>query len=292
MINSPSALKSVFLASRPKTWIAGISPVVIGAALAYKDGSLSISLFLYSLLFSLLVQIGTNFSNDYFDFLKGADNDQRIGPPRAVAMGWISPKAMHNLSLLAFAASFAASIPLVLACGLWSLAFVISSIGFGMLYTGGPRPLGYLGLGELFVLTYFGPVAVLGTYFVQRHTITLDAIFLSLSPGFIASAILIANNLRDEKTDRIAKKNTLVVRFGTYFGQYEYAVCLIAGILLPNAAGYYSPLFCLALGYILVKQAFSDAEKAPLLPKTALVLAILTFAIVLESCKSAVTAPF
>jgi len=243
MASSPSALKSFVLASRPKTLIAGISPVVIGTVLA---GTVSIPLFTCCLLFSVLIQIGTNYANDYYDFVNGADAN-RVGPARAVASGWLQPKQMKLAYQAVFAAAFLASIPLVATCGLWALFFVLSSIAFGILYTGGPRPLGYLGLGDILVLIYFGPVAISGTYFVQTHE--FPPVLLTLPPGLLSCAILTANNLRDVETDRAAGKNTLVVRFGTTFGQWEYAICIVTASLIPVIYGHYWTLLLLPFAW-------------------------------------------
>jgi len=277
MPNSQNALKAYFIASRPKTWIAGVSPVIMGISLAAKEGfALSKTLFLCSLFFSLLIQIGTNFANDYFDFLHGADT-HRVGPPRATTLGWIQPVQMKKAYLTCFAIATLISIPLVAACGLWALFFVFSSIAFGILYTGGPKPLGYMGLGDLLVLLYFGPVAIAGTYFVQRHS--LPPLLLTLAPGFLSCAILTANNLRDEQTDRSVGKKTLVVRFGKTFGRWEYALSIFLAALIPSFYGIYLPLLILPLAIPLLKMAFTyktAQEVIPLLPRTAFLLIVFT----------------
>jgi 1,4-dihydroxy-2-naphthoate octaprenyltransferase len=276
MQDSPSVLKAYISASRPKTWIAGISPVLIGTVLAAKEGSISLPLFTCCILFSLLIQIGTNFANDYFDYINGAD-ENRVGPPRATTLGWIQPEQMKTAYVTLFIGAFFASIPLIAVCGIWALCFVLSSIAFGIFYTGGGKPLGYMGLGDILVLIYFGPVAVAGTYFVQQHTI--PPLLLTLAPGFLCCAILTANNLRDEQTDRISKKNTLVVRFGKTFGRWEYATCIFLAAIIPVFYGIYFPLLILPLSIPLLKQAFtytSPQEAIPLLPQTALLLIFFT----------------
>lgn len=286
MENSPSALKAIFLASRPKTWIAGVSPVAIGSALAFRDGAFSESLVSCSLLFSLFIQIGTNFANDYFDFIHAVDTPRRIGPKRAVASGWLRPEIMRNASFILFIAAFLISLPLVYTAGIWSLLFVLSSIAFGFLYTGGPNPLGYMGLGEILVLIYFGPVAVCGTYFVQHHQITLLTLCGSLIPGFLSTAILIANNLRDEETDRASGKNTLVVRFGKTFGRAEYTGAILLASLAAIPFGMIFPLFILLAAIPLVWTVYSyqnPVEIIPLLPRTALFLILFTLLFCFES---------
>jgi 1,4-dihydroxy-2-naphthoate polyprenyltransferase len=279
MANSPSVLKSLLLASRPKTLIAGISPVIIGASLAAKDAPLSMFLFCCSLFFSLFIQIGTNYANDYFDSIQGVDTEKRIGPARAVANGWLTPNAMRNAAFAFFFGAFCVSLPLIFTCGSWALLFVFTAITFGILYTGGPRPLGYLGLGDLLVLIYFGPVAVIGTYFVQQHTISWPIFLLSLSPALLSVAILTANNLRDEETDRAAGKNTLIVRFGRRFGALEYATCILLAAFLPINGGFFFPLLILPIAAPLIRKAFvfqNHEELIPLLPKTALLLIFYT----------------
>jgi len=280
---SPSALRSFLLASRPKTLIAGLSPVIVGANLAAQEAPLSFSLFICSLLFSLLIQIGTNYANDYFDFIQGADTDERIGPQRAVASGWITPSAMKNGSLSAFLGAFCISLPLVLACGVWSIVFVLSAIACGIFYTAGTKSLGYLGLGDLLVLIYYGPVAVIGTYCVQQHSLSWPILMISLSPGLLSTAILVSNNLRDRELDKLANKRTLVVRFGPTFGAIEYAICIGLAAFLPLFAGYFFSLLILPIAAPLIRRAFLPAsELISLLPKTAMLLFLYTLFFSLE----------
>lgn len=225
----PSAPKAYFLASRPKTWIASISPVLIGATMAPKVNFTVLTL---TLLFSLCIQIGTNFANDYFDFIKGADA-RRNGPKRATQEGWVQAPAMLRASLITFTLGLIAAIPLMMVVGLWSLFLALACVTFGILYTGGPKPLGYQGLGEFLVLPFFGPTAVCGTYFLQTGSLDLSVFIAGLAPGFLSCAILIANNLRDEETDRSANKWTLVARFGKTFGKWEYTFNVVAASFVP-----------------------------------------------------------
>jgi len=227
--NFPNALEKWVLAARPKTWIAGVSPVCIGASFAMH----SYLLFGATLLFALCIQIGTNFANDYFDFLKGADTSERMGPKRAVQQGWIAPASMLQATKITFGIAFLLAIPLILSAGIWSLGIVFLSILCGVLYTGGPKPLGYLGLGELFVLIFFGPVATFGAYYVQAHAFHMPVFIAGFAPGLFSTALIVANNLRDAATDKIAKKNTLVVRFGTLFGKLEYTFFIGAPFVIP-----------------------------------------------------------
>jgi 1,4-dihydroxy-2-naphthoate polyprenyltransferase len=225
-----SALKAYFLAARPKTWIASISPVLIGASLVPKIDPF---LFGLTLLFSLLIQIGTNYANDYYDYIKGTDNLNRIGPKRAVNEGWITPSSMLRATWLVFALSLLIALPLISNAGLWSLSLAILIIALGFLYTAGPKPLGYLGLGELLVFLFFGPVATIGTIYLQTHSISTPAILASLPPGLLSCSILIANNLRDENTDRVAGKKTIIVRFGSRFGALLYTGTILVSTLVP-----------------------------------------------------------
>lgn len=281
---SPSALKVYFLASRPRTWPASLCPVWIGAWMAPQ---INWTLFVLTLGFSLFIQIGTNYANDYFDFQKGADTSNRIGPKRAVQQGWVSPASMLLAAVVAFGIAVAFALPLMVRAGLWSLPAAGLCVLFGVLYTGGPKPLGYLGLGETLVFVFFGPVAVCGTYFLQTMSVSAEAAIASLAPGFISCSILIANNLRDEISDRAANKRTLAVRFGRVFGAWEYAGSLAAASLVPLALIYFydfplnlasaSLLFFAAIPSM--KRAFefkTPLEAMPLLQNSSLLLLVYT----------------
>jgi len=253
-INSPNILKCYWIASRPKTWTASICPVLIGTSLAFYMGFFSLPIFILTLLFSLCIQIGTNFANDYFDFIKGADTEMRKGPQRATQQGWIPPSDMLRASLLAFSFALFFAIPLMLMAGLWSWGVALLCILFGLLYTGGPKPLGYVGLGEILVFVFFGPVAICGTYFLQTGEMDFFIFLASLSPALLSTAILVANNLRDETSDRIANKKTLVVRWGRKFGSYEYAILILFASIIPSllALFHLAPLSLTITSLILV----------------------------------------
>lgn len=250
------------LATRPKTWIASLSPVLIGASMA---PSVCWRIFFLTALFSLLIQIGTNFANDYFDFMKGADTKEREGPKRAVSQGWISPLAMKKATAIIFGFAFLIAVPLMIIAGSWSLWITVAAILFGILYTGGPKPLGYLGFGELLVFCFFGPVATCGTYFLQTNTIGEAVLLSSFAPGFFSCSLLIANNIRDEKTDKSAGKNTLVVRFGSLFGKLEFVLSISLPLFIPLGLVifYGAPINLLGVFFLfpisirLIKQAFS-----------------------------------
>ncbi len=228
-------LKVWLLAIRPKTLWAAICPVMIGTAMAYRDGIADFPTALLALSGAVTIQIGTNLANDYFDYKKGADQDTRIGPLRVTQAGLIKPSVVKSAFIFFFflAALIAA---LLVARGGWPIAVIgIASIISGILYTAGPRPLGYIGLGEIFVLIFFGPVAVGGTYYVQSLEINPAVILAGLGPGFFSTAILAVNNLRDIDGDRKAGKKTLAVRFGAGFARGEYLFAIISGSLTPVA---------------------------------------------------------
>lgn len=222
-------------AIRPKTLAAGAVPVIIGVGLAYRDGVGRLLPALAAFAGSLFIQIGTNLANDYYDFKRGADTSQRVGPVRVTQNGLIPPASVLAAALLSFAAAFAVGLYLV-AVGGWPIALLgtVSLIcGFG--YTGGPAPLAYAGLGDLFVLAFFGFGAVAGTYFVQAGALTPAVTWAAIPAGTLAAAILVVNNLRDEETDAKAGKRTLVVRWGALAGKIEYCAMLAAAFAAPLA---------------------------------------------------------
>ena len=219
------------LAIRPKTLGAGIAPVIMGLALASGDNAVHWPSFLCALLGSVLIQIGANFANDYFDHQKGADTADRIGPLRVTQAGLISPQGMWRATLLVFLAACLPGLYLVWRGGWPIVAIGIASMGCALLYTGGPLPFGYLGFGDLFVWIFFGPVAVAGTYYVQALTVTSTAILAGGAAGLFSVAILVVNNLRDIEQDRGAGKRTLAVRFGRRFTRWEYAGSLMIGAI-------------------------------------------------------------
>ena len=208
--------------------------MLIGTALAYSDGHLHVLSALCAALGALFIQIGTNFANDYFDFVKGTDTAARVGPTRATQAGWVTPRMMLVATVIAFGLALVPGAYLIARGGTPILIIGVVSIMCGVLYTGGPYPLGYLGLGDLFALFFFGPVAVGGTYYVQAQTIDPLPIIAGLAPGLFSTAILCVNNLRDIEEDRIADKKTLAVRFGKTFSRLEYTLALlIASVGVP-----------------------------------------------------------
>jgi 1,4-dihydroxy-2-naphthoate polyprenyltransferase len=226
-------------ASRPKTLIASISPALIGTVLAWKNGSFSPLIFLLTLLTGVAIQVGTNFANDYFDFLKGADTLDRKGPRRITQAGLVALPVMRKAIILAFTAAALFSAYLAFIGGPYISLLTILYIGLSLAYTAGPVPLAYLGLGDFFVLIFYGPIATLITYYLQSHELPLHVGLLGLCPGLVSTAILTANNLRDVNEDRNCNKKTLVVRFGETFGKMEYTLCLVAACLIPCLYGHY-----------------------------------------------------
>jgi 1,4-dihydroxy-2-naphthoate octaprenyltransferase len=220
------------LAARPKTLPAAASPVLVGAALAYGNGVFNLTPALLALVFALLIQIATNYANDYGDFAKGADTSARQGPARAVASGLVSERAMLRAASMVFAAAFIEGFFLI-PYGGWTLVAVGAlSVACGLGYSLGPWPLSYNYFADFFVLAFFGVVAVTMTYFVQSGSIPADALVASLVPGALSVNILAVNNYRDLDADRAAGRRTLVVRFGRRAGAWEY----LAMLLLANAA--------------------------------------------------------
>jgi 1,4-dihydroxy-2-naphthoate octaprenyltransferase len=202
------------MAARPRTLPAAIAPVLVGTALAGAQGEFRPLAFVAALVGSIFIQIGTNLSNDYSDARRGADTEERLGPVRVTAGGLVPPRKVLVATWLAFGIAVAAGIYLVALVG-WELLLIgAASILAGVLYTGGPRPYGYEGLGEVFVFTFFGLVAVVGSYYVQTEEVTRLAVILAVPVGLLAAAILMVNNIRDIDTDRRAGKRTLAVRLG------------------------------------------------------------------------------
>lgn len=226
-------IKIWLLASRPKTLWAGIAPVIIGTALAYGEGKFHLLSAAAALVASLLIQIATNFSNDYYDFKHGADTKERLGPTRITQSGLVKPGIVKIAFVLTFALAFLVGLYLIWRGGWPILTIGILSIILGILYTGGPFPLGYHGLGDIVVLIFFGPVAVGGTYYVQALEITPEILIAGLSPGLLSMALLTVNNLRDINTDRKAGKKTLAVRFGKFFTRMEYLTSITIACLIP-----------------------------------------------------------
>jgi 1,4-dihydroxy-2-naphthoate octaprenyltransferase len=211
-------------ASRPKTLVAGLVPVVLGSAFAFHLGAFQLGIFLCALLGALAIQIGTNYVNDASDFEKGADTVDRLGPPRMAASGLLTPRALYLGAGACFLLAIVFGSYLILAAGWWMLVIGLASIFFAVIYTAGPYPLAYLGLGDLFVFIFFGLVAVLGTVFAHVGHLEEGALYLALATGFHGMGLIAVNNLRDIPTDIVAGKKTLAVRLGDRASRFYYAI--------------------------------------------------------------------
>ncbi len=231
----PTAWRHWIEAARLRTLPAAVIPVLVGTTLAAARDAANYPAAALCLAFALLVQVGTNFANDYFDFIKGADTLARVGPRRAVAAGLIAAPVMRRAMLLVFGAAFLTGLLLLPAGGWILLPIGVVSIFSGYAYTGGPFPLGYNGLGDLFVFIFFGLVAVDTTFYVQAGYVTPAATACAAAIGLLAANILVANNYRDAATDAAAGKKTLVVRFGKKFAVWQYALSSLGAMLCPLA---------------------------------------------------------
>jgi 1,4-dihydroxy-2-naphthoate octaprenyltransferase len=233
------ALRLWALAARPRTLPAAVAPVLVGTALAIVDDEFAALAFVAALIGSVFIQIGTNLSNDYSDARRGADTEDRLGPVRVTAGGLMPPRRVLIGTYVAFGVAVLAGIYLAAITGPELLLVGIASIAAGVLYTGGPRPYGYEGLGELFVFLFFGVVAVVGSYYVQAEELPWEAFALSVPVGLLAAAILVVNNIRDADTDRRAGKRTLAVRLGRDRARALFAAMLwisyLTAIAIPLA---------------------------------------------------------
>lgn len=231
-MTTPSKLAIWVQAMRLRTLPAAVVPVAVGTACAGAVSHVAWPAAIAALGGALAIQIGTNFANDVFDAEKGADGPDRIGPTRAVAAGLIAPAAMKRAMVLSFAIAAAFGLYLVSIAGWPIVAIGIASILSGIAYTGGPA-LGYRGLGDVFVLAFFGFVAVCGTVYVQLFEVPWLAVAASIPVGALATAILVVNNLRDRHTDVRVGKRTLAVRFGRGAALAEYALLMVAAYVVP-----------------------------------------------------------
>jgi 1,4-dihydroxy-2-naphthoate polyprenyltransferase len=257
-------------AVRPQTLAAAFVPVVTGASLAWHHDSFHTSASLVALFCALFIQVGTNFANDYFDFKKGADTEDRLGFTRATAAGLIQPEAMLKATFIAMGIAFLAGLYLVWIGG-WVIFWIgLFSIIFGILYTGGPFPLGYNGLGDLFVFLFFGFIAVMGTYYVNALEWSIESFWISMPVGALCVNILVVNNLRDINQDRITGKKTLGVLFGEFVLKAEYLVMLLIAIstllILYIVFDYnqtvFLPLLALPLAILQLKSVWFHSDKS------------------------------
>jgi len=210
-----------------------MGPVLVGGGLAWSSADFVALPFLAALLGAVAIQIGTNFANDYSDFVRGADTESRMGTPRVTQTGAMSPAAVRGAATVFFAIAVAIGVYLVVRGG-WPIVVIgIVSIAAGICYTGGPWPFGYHGLGDLFVFLFFGPVAVAGTVYVQALVWSPDAVLAGAGVGALSTAILVVNNLRDRQTDEAAGKRTLAVLIGDRATRIQYAVLLAVAAAVP-----------------------------------------------------------
>jgi 1,4-dihydroxy-2-naphthoate octaprenyltransferase len=228
-----STLRLWLVAARPRTLPAAIAPVLVGTALAGQEDEFHGLRFVAALVGSVFIQIGTNLSNDYSDARRGADTEDRLGPVRVTAGGLIPPRRVLVGTYVAFGVAVAAGAYLAAVAGWELLAVGAASILAGVLYTGGPRPYGYEGLGELFVFLFFGVVAVTGSYFVQTEELVWEAFALSVPVGLLSAAILVVNNVRDIETDRRAGKRTLAVKLGRDRARLLWLAMVLVALAAP-----------------------------------------------------------
>lgn len=276
----PRATREAWLlAVRPKTLPAAISPVLVGCALAWAAGAFAWLPALAAFAVALLLQIGANLANDVSDFRRGADTAERQGPLRVTQGGLISPRHVEWATAIVLAAATIPGLYLVWQAGVGLAVLGLLAIAAAVLYTGGPRPFGYLGLGELFVFIFFGPVAVIGTAYVMTKEISVQSVLAAMAMGCLITAILVVNNLRDISTDRAAGKNTLAVRLGESGTRWEYAILLTIAYVAPvmlrtSGTTEWGPMLAwvtLPLAVILIRAVWRSSGKAlnPILAGTA-----------------------
>jgi 1,4-dihydroxy-2-naphthoate octaprenyltransferase len=229
------ALRAWILAARPRTLTAAAAPVLVGTGLAAHHGVMAVGPAAAALVGALLIQIGTNLANDYYDYVRGGDTAERVGPVRVTQAGLIPPATVKRAMVLVLAAALVPGAYLVWVGGWPILAIGLASLACAVLYTGGPFPLAYHGLGDVFVFVFFGLVAVGGTYWVQARAWPPDALLAGAALGALSTAILVVNNLRDIETDARAGKRTLAVRIGRTGTRIEYALLLFIAALVPLA---------------------------------------------------------
>lgn len=265
----PSRFESWMMAIRPKTLPAGAVPVIVASAVAAVDGVFMPAAALVALFCALGIQVATNFINEIYDFRKGADTAERLGPTRTVAAGLIKEKTMISVSVGLLAAVFLMGLYLVWLAGWPVLLIGLLSMFFAWAYTGGPYPIAYSGLGDLFVFVFFGLVAVGGTYYVQAQTVTLPVLLAAVAPGVFSVNILLVNNIRDIDTDRRVGKMTLPARIGGANARALYLVLTVAGYLVPvllwfNGYSAWCMLswFSLPLAITQVKRLFTTEGRA------------------------------
>lgn len=268
-----SILKLWIYAARPKTLFIGAAPIAIATCMAIKEGLFSFPVFLWTFLGAMAIQIGTNYSNDYFDFLKGADTLKRKGNKKILQQGLLAPKNMKQAFIFCFFIAAICTWILMLRGGLFFLVIGALCIFFSIMYTAPPFPLAYLGLGDLFVFIFYGPIATLSAYYLQTLHFSYEVLIASLAPGLLGLGPLTLNNLRDRDEDIHSGKKTLVVRFGVLYGKIHCLLALLSAFLIPPILVLYTKhhSFCLISGLCLLKaiplfkKLFSSSSEPELL---------------------------
>ena len=269
---APAGWRVWMLAIRVPTLSAAVVPVLVGSAIAARDHRFSPLIFIVVMCAALLIQIGTNLTNDLFDFQKGADTGERLGPVRVVQAGLLSQREVVAGSALSFGLALLLGLYLAAVGGWPIVAIGLAAVVSGIAYTGGPWPLGYHGLGDVFVFLFFGVVAVVGTFYLQSGSVTGAALIASLPVAMLVTAILVVNNLRDIDTDRQAGKLTLAVRFGREATQLQYSILVLGAYLVAaaiwlggaNSAWAMLPWLTLPFGLGLVREVWRDERGAAL----------------------------
>jgi 1,4-dihydroxy-2-naphthoate polyprenyltransferase len=257
-VTAPSGLRLWMLGARPRTLGAAIAPVIVGTAAATVDaGRILVGRAALAALVALALQIGVNYANDYSDGIRGTDAD-RVGPLRLTASGLASPRGVRRAAIGAFAIAALSGLTLSVIANPWLLVVGVAALAAAVLYTGGPKPYGYLGLGELMVFLFFGVVATAGSAYVQLGRVPPAAWYASLAVGALACALLVVNNIRDRVTDAAAGKRTLAVRVGDRGGRRLYATCL--GASFVGVAGVATVHPWAALGFLAVPLALRPAR--------------------------------
>jgi 1,4-dihydroxy-2-naphthoate octaprenyltransferase len=262
-------IRSWIIASRPRTLPAAVVPVLVGSAAASSDNKFILLYASIALICSLLIQIGTNFTNDLYDYLKGADNEKRKGPLRVIVNGLISVTEMKMGITIVFLTAFALGLYLVYTGGYIVLVIGIASIIAGIAYTAGPYPLAYNGLGDFFVFMFFGVVGTVGTYFVQAHALSYLPFLCSIPVGALVTNILVVNNYRDIDEDRVANKYTLAVKFGRVFTRYQFIFFLLISFIMPLILYFgfdfsfwiFLPYLTIPIAFRLIKMLYSFEGK-------------------------------
>lgn len=261
-MHKPNPVVAWWLAIRPKTLTVSLVPVMVGSSLAYAEAGAVLWLpLLAALAAAMLIQVGTNLHNDVSDFERGADGAERIGPARATASGWLAPAAVRRAALACFGLAMLLGVYLVWHGGWPILLLGLGSIAAGWAYTGGPRPIAYSALGELFVWLFFGLGAVMGSYYLQTLRLGWNVIIAASMIGLFAAAVIVVNNYRDLDNDRRIGKNTLAVRLGRLGSRVEYAFLLFAPYLLLPVLGFggWLPALTLPWAVYLVARFWREA---------------------------------